>query len=548
MKKNIIITATNSLYFDSLLTLISSIHEFSFDIVDEIIVFDLGLKIEELNKLKKIEKVKVLNFSTEERKSHSLFMSPKQHVYKLTCLENASKMGENVLWLDSGVCALSSIKSIFEKIEKDDIFFVIDTHLTKTYTHKNCQDIMGASQQELDDNIISSGIFGFKADGKYRHIIKEAHAYSLIEGCCDGDQENHRHDQSMLSILKSRYNCPSNDIEIYGYWTDMNRNIQTAKQKGAVIFVHRKGHVDIKNVVYKIDDCVLDKTEQSEMKQPKYKINLIDANLTGQEGLSKHISPQSGWGRNIENDDYEIAIYTDTMCFNKQIDDSKVNFAWLIEPPVINGENYTQIVEIQNKFKKIFSHHFNLKDKVNNFEFIPHGGTWLKGEDVAVHEKNKNINFIYSDKQWKHGHRLRHTLAEHLKNAGLDVDHYGSGSENKIEVSKEIGNNYRFSIVIENSIENDYFTEKIIDCFLAGTIPIYWGTRNIKKYFNEDGIIFLPDSDEWGFDFNKTIDLLKTLNDEYYQSKMNHILDNFRRAKNYIHPEKFINDHINANY
>ena len=64
MKKNIIITATNSLYFDSLLTLISSIHEFSFDIVDEIIVFDLGLKIEELNKLKKIEKVKVLNFST----------------------------------------------------------------------------------------------------------------------------------------------------------------------------------------------------------------------------------------------------------------------------------------------------------------------------------------------------------------------------------------------------------------------------------------------------------------------------------------------------
>ena len=542
MKKNIIITATNSFYFQSLLTLISSIHEFSFDIVDEIVVFDLGLTEGELHQLEKIEKIKAVQFSDEERNSHPFFMLPKQHVYKLTCLKNAFEMGENVLWLDSGVCALSSVKEIFEKIQQEDIFFVIDIHQTKTYTHKKCQSIMGITEKELESKIISSGIFGFKSSGKYKNLIEEAYTYSLIEGCCNGDQENHRHDQSILSILCSRYNCPTNDIEIYGYWTDINRNIHTAREKNAVIFVHRRGHVENNKIVYKSNQSTPELTKDS-----KHRINLVDMNLAGQEGLCKHISPQSLWSRNAENEYHDVVIYTDTMCFDKQIDDNKINFAWLIEPPIINGDNYTRIIQNQKKFKKVFSYNLELKDKIDNFEFLAHGGTWLRDEDIDLHDKNKNISFIYSDKQWKHGHRLRYTLADHLKNHGSEVDYYGSGSQNKIEF-KGIGlKDYRFSVVIENSLQDDYFTEKLIDCFLTGTLPIYWGTKNIKNYFDENGIIFLPNSDEWGFDMNKTIDLLKSLDENYYQSKFNSIVDNFEKAKRYIHPENFINDYINKN-
>ena len=47
-----------------------------------------------------------------------------------------------------------------------------------------------------------------------------------------------------------------------------------------------------------------------------------------------------------------------------------------------------------------------------------------------------------------------------------------------------------FSIVIENSIESDYFTEKLLDCFLTGTIPIYVGTKTTSEYFDTDGIIY----------------------------------------------------------
>ena len=39
----VLVTATNSPYYESLLTLISGVHKFSVDIVDKIFVYNLGL-------------------------------------------------------------------------------------------------------------------------------------------------------------------------------------------------------------------------------------------------------------------------------------------------------------------------------------------------------------------------------------------------------------------------------------------------------------------------------------------------------------------------
>jgi hypothetical protein len=72
----------------------------------------------------------------------------------------------------------------------------------------------------------------------------------MIPGCLDGNQENHRHDQSILSILASRYGAPMHDIDTYGYWTDINRNLQKANDLGSVVFAHRRGHSDTKDIIY----------------------------------------------------------------------------------------------------------------------------------------------------------------------------------------------------------------------------------------------------------------------------------------------------------
>jgi hypothetical protein len=50
---------------------------------------------------------------------------------------------------------------------------------------------------------------------------------------------------------------------------------------------------------------------------------------------------------------------------------------------------------------------------------------------------------------------------------------------------------YKFSIAMENSKADGYISEKIIDSFLAGTIPIYYGDYMIDEYINPKTYILI---------------------------------------------------------
>lgn len=48
---------------------------------------------------------------------------------------------------------------------------------------------------------------------------------------------------------------------------------------------------------------------------------------------------------------------------------------------------------------------------------------------------------------------------------------------------------YTFAICFENMILKGWITEKIFDCFFAGTIPVYWGAPEITDYVPENCFI-----------------------------------------------------------
>ncbi len=54
---------------------------------------------------------------------------------------------------------------------------------------------------------------------------------------------------------------------------------------------------------------------------------------------------------------------------------------------------------------------------------------------------------------------------------------------------------YDYSIAMENSSQPNYFTEKINDCYLAWSMPIYWGCPNINEFFPEDSYKLLDIKD-----------------------------------------------------
>ena len=90
---------------------------------------------------------------------------------------------------------------------------------------------------------------------------------------------------------------------------------------------------------------------------------------------------------------------------------------------------------------------------------------------------------------------------------------------------REFLSSYKFSIAMENSEGNGYITEKIVDSFLAGTIPIYYGDYMVDEYINPKTYILIKGEK----DIDKKIEYIKEIdnNDTLYKDllKENVLLD-----------------------
>jgi len=231
------------------------------------------------------------------------------------------------------------------------------------------------------------------------------------------------------------------------------------------------------------------------------------------------------WDRKVD-EDYET-VYTD-MVLN-QAPKNKKNYAWLIEPVDIAKQNYSLIRNVEDRYKKIFTHEKTLLDLGSPYEFVPFGCCWIREEDQKIYKKNKNISIISSNKKSTNGHHLRHEIINSKLN-GVDV--YGRGW-NEISYKLEGLKDYRFSIVVENAKRDYWFTEKLIDCLVTGTIPIYWGCPSIGDFFDLNGFIV--------FDNLKELkDIYLSLTEEKYNNMLNSVLKNFELSKQFLLPDEWV--------
>lgn len=74
---------------------------------------------------------------------------------------------------------------------------------------------------------------------------------------------------------------------------------------------------------------------------------------------------------------------------------------------------------------------------------------------------------------------------QRVDSGGKVLNNIGGSVPDKIEFMRP----YKFCIAYENSSYPGYVTEKIMDCFIAGCIPIYWGSDCIEKDFNQKRIL-----------------------------------------------------------
>jgi hypothetical protein len=111
-----------------------------------------------------------------------------------------------------------------------------------------------------------------------------------------------------------------------------------------------------------------------------------------------------------------------------------------------------------------------------------------------ANQQNK-ISIIVSNKMKASGNAYRHKLATFILINNLPIDIWGNGTElhskrfpNHKNIKgafkdKEPYESYALSICIENYRHPHYFSEKITNCLVYNTTPVYLGCIEIDTYF-----------------------------------------------------------------
>ncbi len=250
-------------------------------------------------------------------------------------------------------------------------------------------------------------------------------------------------------------------------------------------------------------------------------LNMLSNNFSHSYGSTWYKKPQKvTWDFNSYKNSISVYIDRDMYKGFNDIKDGKKKFLWLLESRWYDGgitnNIKLQIEKVKETYEQVWTHNAELLELDPIFKWCPGMGSWI--ESPKIYEKNKSISMITTSKQETEQHKFRYNFAIQNKNI---LDLFGRGFR-EIEKKEKALNEYMFSVAIENDTYDTYFTEKILDCFLTGTIPIYKGTRNISNHFDSNGIIFLDE-------ISNLNDILINIH-EIYHSKKEAINKNFENA------------------
>lgn len=124
---------------------------------------------------------------------------------------------------------------------------------------------------------------------------------------------------------------------------------------------------------------------------------------------------------------------------------------------------------------------------------------WVTREAVSViPEKRKKLSIIVSPhkpNEQSSNYSFRHDLIQAILDSDLDCDIYGkwAGTDSRlkgfVEDKVDALLPYEFSVAIENTCEPGYSTEKLIDCFLTETQPVYLGDPLAQLHYGDNCLI-----------------------------------------------------------
>lgn len=192
------------------------------------------------------------------------------------------------------------------------------------------------------------------------------------------------------------------------------------------------------------------------------------------------------------------------------IKDGTYNIFYACEPYVIN--RHDQILEwiLQNwmHFDLVLTHDDRIVSGCPNAKLY-HWTSALINENESFEYTNKKfkVSFICGGKLMCEGHFFRRLCWERQSQIKIPSKlFYSTQVTGNLPIyfgNLPLPRNSKypafddsmFHIAMENCIVRGYFSEKIVDCFIAKTLPIYYGCPNIGDFFDIRGIIIVTSVD-----------------------------------------------------
>ena len=134
-----------------------------------------------------------------------------------------------------------------------------------------------------------------------------------------------------------------------------------------------------------------------------------------------------------------------------------------------------------------------------------HMATYDQLNHIDEGKRSKQICSITSGFNGIPGYKRRSQFLESFSKANPDFDLFGKYSKLSAAIPSYKGpcifkwktvSQYRYSLVIENSTDDYYISEKIFDALICGSMPIYHGSDKIFEILPKEWFYYLPSLDD----------------------------------------------------
>jgi len=188
----------------------------------------------------------------------------------------------------------------------------------------------------------------------------------------------------------------------------------------------------------------------------------------------------------------KVNLYIDYL---SQTNKNEKNILWLCEPDIIS--NIKKDLNLYaNEYDYILTFDEEVLQIYKNSVLHLQASTWV--ENNFFKHKEFSVSMVIGNKIMSKGHLLRQKIWHKQNYIKIPKKFYISCFGSPLETfgkpylengKKDCMFYSQFHITVENCSIKNYFSEKILDCFISKTIPIYWGCSNIEDFFNIKGII-----------------------------------------------------------